>query len=725
MTVGPADVLERAREARVIQDSVLLAAYLLTGVAALVFFAVRRRQRVPLVFGLFCIAMAIYTDMIGERLFLRWFAPQVSWFAYMRVEYLSWIASMALFFLTLRGLFPAEIHRRVVQVVLAGLGLGAVAVLALQPGVYSYVVLPGQAIAVLVSAYIAVAMLRAGRGTRGDARVLLAGMVAVLAALAADLLLIDSSQPDRKLAPIGFAFFLISPALVIARRMTRALNAEERSRTLEENARLREDVERISRHDLKTPLNSIIGAARLLRDDSRLTGDQRELLGVLQRSALRMLEMVNLSLGLFRMETGSYDFRPQAVDVRQVVTRVLVDLHSYADAHSVLLHWQDTDATPVYARAEELLCYSILANVVKNAVEAAGAGHQVTVTLQRGDPLAIEVHNPGEVPAGIAQRFFEKYVTAGKSGGTGLGTYSARLMARAQGGELRMHTGAPGTTLTLSLPPLKGEAPVLPTVVTAEGTPSEWAADMPPRTVLVVDDDEFTRLVTRRLLPSPPLRVTTAANGEAAIELMAQAWPDYLLLDMEMPLRSGVDTVLWVREQEAAHGHPRCRVLMVSGNDDEASATRALQAGADRYLVKPVSRERLLNTLREMEDAARPRGDSTLPPPAPPLAVADDEPVPDDIVVVDAEWEEVLPDVMRMQRETMDRLAQAVAAGDRKDVQFLAHRVYGGLATLGLQWAAHESRTLERTAQQAPMAELERRERALRDYLQRVRLETR
>ncbi|WP_299796194.1 response regulator [Ramlibacter sp.] len=724
MTAGPADVLQRARESRTIYASVLLAAYLLTSVVALIFFAVRRQQRVPLVFGLFCIAMAIYTDMIGERLFLRWFPPQVSWFAYMRVEYLSWIASMALFFLTLHGLFPAEIHRRVVQVVLGLLGLGAIAVLALQPGVYSYVVQPGQAIAVGVAAYVAIAMLRAGRGTRGDARVLLAGMVAVLLALAVDLLLIDTPGPDRKLAPIGFALFLISPAMVIARRMAQALNAEERGRTLEENARLREDVERISRHDLKTPLNSIIGATRLLRDDSKLTGDQRELLGVLQRSALRMLEMVNLSLGLFRMETGSYDFRPQAVDLRQVVTRVLVDLHSYAEAHSVLLHWQDTDPAPVYARAEELLCYSILANLVKNAVEAAGAGHPVAVTLQRGDPLVIEVHNPGEVPAAIAQRFFEKYVTAGKSGGTGLGTYSARLMARAQGGELLMHTSAQGTTLALTLPPLAGEAPVLPIAVTPEGTPSEWAADMPPRSVLVVDDDEFTRLVTRRLLPSPPFRVTTAANGEAAIELMAQAWPDYLLLDMEMPLRSGVDTVLWVREQEAAHDHPRCRVLMVSGNDDEASATRALQAGADRYLVKPVSRERLLNTLREMEDAAQLPGDTRPPPPSLPSAT-DSEPAPDEIVVVDAEWEEVLPEVMRMQRETVDRLAQAVAAGDREDVQFLAHRVYGGLATLGLQWAAHESRTLERTAQHAPMAELEGRVQALRAYLNRVRLETR
>src|SRR5262249_48501050 len=162
-------------------------AYLITGGLSLIFFAVRRREHAPLVFGLFCVAMAIYTDMIGERLFLRFFGSQVSWFAYMRVEYLSWIASMALFFLTLRGLFPGGVARRAVRVGLGGLGLGALAVLVLQPGQYSYVVTPGQAIAVAVVFYIAVAMLRASRTARTDARVLLAGMVAIFAALLADL----------------------------------------------------------------------------------------------------------------------------------------------------------------------------------------------------------------------------------------------------------------------------------------------------------------------------------------------------------------------------------------------------------------------------------------------------------------------------------------------------------------------------------------------------------
>lgn len=724
LLAGPADVLARQREARVINGAALLAAYLLTSVVALIFFGVRRRERTPLVYGLFCVAMAVYTDMIGERLLLRGLDENLSWLVYMRIEYLSWVLSMALFLLTLRGLFPAEVHRRVVHVVLGTLVGAGFAVVLLPPAVYSYAALPGQAIAVVVGLYGVATMLRAQRRSPFDARVLLAGMVAVVVALAIDLLLIDTPGPDRKFAPFGFALFLLSPAIVIARRLSHALNAEERGKTLEENARLREDVERISRHDLKTPLNSILGVARLLGDDARLAADQRELVGVLQRAGLRMLEMVNLSLGLFRMETGSYDFRPQAVDLRDVVTRVMVDLHSYADANGVTLHFEGSDRSPLYVRAEDLLCYSIVANLVKNAIEAAGPGRQVSLALRRVDPVELTVHNPGAVPPEIAARFFEKYVTGGKSGGTGLGTYSARLMARAQRGDVRLRTSAAdGTTLTLSLRRLHDKALLPQAAAPVQRPADDGFAGVAARELLLVDDDEFLRLVMRRFLPSPPFRVETAANGQAATEAMERRWPDYLLLDMEMPLKNGLETARWVREQEAARGRPRCRIVMLSGNDDEASAARALAAGADRFLVKPVSREALLEALRELEEGSpvdvAPGQQEVAGP-----ALHDREAHPgDDVVVVDPEWAEVFPGFVRSQRETVEGMARALAAGSRDEVQFLAHRAFGGLASMGLQWAAAQCRVLESGALEAPSEELHRRIDALREHLGRVRIE--
>ena len=95
LVAGPREALEQRREGHVMRGAALLTAYWLTGVVGLVFYAVRRRETVPLLFGLFCLAMGLYTDVVGDRLLLRPFAPQVSWAPYMQVEYLAWIAAMA------------------------------------------------------------------------------------------------------------------------------------------------------------------------------------------------------------------------------------------------------------------------------------------------------------------------------------------------------------------------------------------------------------------------------------------------------------------------------------------------------------------------------------------------------------------------------------------------------------------------------------------------------
>ncbi|HEY0886158.1 MAG TPA: response regulator, partial [Ramlibacter sp.] len=255
---------------------------------------------------------------------------------------------------------------------------------------------------------------------------------------------------------------------------------------------------------------------------------------------------------------------------------------------------------------------------------------------------------------------------------------------------------------------------------------------MPPREVLLVDDDEYTRLFMSRFLPSPPFHVATAENGQEAVEAMADRWPDYLLVDLEMPVRNGVETVRWVREYEAEQGRPRCRVVMLSANDDDASAVRGLAAGADRYLRKPVSREALLAALRELEDR---RGEQ-LPPAAAgsgapeaahavdlPLELEPDSAAAEDVLRLPAAWIEAFPDYLQAQRKTLDDIARAVAEGDRDTVRLHAHRACGALSLVGLQWAARECRALEQGAAHESAGELERRLAGLREYLGKVRAE--
>jgi CheY-like chemotaxis protein/nitrogen-specific signal transduction histidine kinase len=521
----------------------------------------------------------------------------------------------------------------------------------------------------------------------------------------------------------------ICSILDITEHRALAERLQQQNAALAENARLREDVERMSRHDLKTPLNSIIGVARLLAEDASLQAEHRELLAITERAGYRMLEMVNLSLDLSRMELGTYDFRPQAVNVVDVVARVMLDLHGLAESSGVRVRLDQAFSRPVYARAEELLCYSILANLLKNAIEATPAGGIVRVGIVPGEPVQLRLRNPGRVPDAVAGCFFDKYVTAGKSGGTGLGTYSARLMARVQEGELDMATGDDGTVLTLSLRALGAEQ--LPV---AGGRPASAPrgqplpagpalADFAPRRVLLVDDDEYNRLLLLRYLPSPPFTVDTAANGRAATEAFVRHWPDIVLIDLEMPVMDGPEAVAWIRERERQEGRPPCLVLMMSSNDDPESIRRGLTAGSNRYLAKPFTREALLATLQELDAGAAPPQVPLRPAPRPAPRAEDQPPAaPDAPVLVDVELLPEVPAFLESRRAMVRTMAEALAGGDRNQLRSVAHRAAGGLALFGFQWAAWQSRRISQRAAEGEAEMLEKEIGRLREHLQSVRV---
>ena len=222
-------------------------------------------------------------------------------------------------------------------------------------------------------------------------------------------------------------------------------------------ARLKEDVEHITRHDMKGPLAGIIGLVQGLADAGNLSEDQRGQLRMVEETALQVLDMINLSAELYKIETGRFVLHAKPVPVAQIVRR-LAELARKAFAVRGL---SIVVATPrgiadaaLLASGDSMLCYSLFQNLLKNACEAAPDNSRITVTVHPGAPLRLTFENAGAVPAAIRERFFDKFATAGKQGGTGLGTYSARLLVEAQGGSFAMETSDERnqTCLTVSLP---------------------------------------------------------------------------------------------------------------------------------------------------------------------------------------------------------------------------------------------------------------------------------
>jgi|CXWL01.1.fsa_nt_gi CheY-like chemotaxis protein/HPt (histidine-containing phosphotransfer) domain-containing protein len=508
----------------------------------------------------------------------------------------------------------------------------------------------------------------------------------------------------------------ISPPTVRARARTHLelrgaqKRLEKEAEVLAENLRLKEHVERLSRHDLKTPLTSVISIPQILLDAPGLTDEQASMLRSVEAAGYRILDMVNRSLDLFRMESGTYEFHPAGVDLGELAERVALDLKPLARERDVAFDLPAVRGEAATAKAEELLSYSMLANLVKNAVEASPRGGVVRIQVDTHDTFVrLAVRNPGAVPLALREAFFRKYASSGKKSGTGLGTYSARLMAETQHGHIEMSTSdESGTVVTVSL-----ERAGVPSSTDSEGgAQSESRTEARPgQRVLIADDDEPTRFVLARFI-GEAATVAFARDGDEAIVQVGTFDPTVVILDAEMPGLDGPATATRLRAADVASGRPRRRLIGLSAHDDAAMREAFLGAGCDLVLVKPVTRAAILEAVWACD----------------PMSERASEDVPDasEVVGVEADLLPMIPAFLQSRREQARDLAAALDDEALERARGLAHKLRGGLEMCGFMKAGALSRTIEdHLTSGRPAREIADQVRILRDYLDHVRYEPR
>lgn len=390
---------------------------------------------------------------------------------------------------------------------------------------------------------------------------------------------------------------------------------------LAENVRLQEEVERVSRHDLRTPLASAITLMKQLRRTPGLSGRQLEMMRLVERSSYRVLDLVNLSVGMLKMERGTYRLNARPVDLVDLLRHVAGDLDAHARSKGVRIEVRNRDGgtpKPCWAQGEELLCYSMFANTLKNAIEASPDGALVDVEVGGDEAeVSVRISNRGAVPEPLRATFFDKFTTGGKPGGTGLGTYSARLMATTQRGRIAMTSSEErGTTIEIVLPAATSDLPGLP------ATPIQDAGSVPqpdahfagpasePLDALIVDDEAIAAMMLEGNLVARGHRVTLAVNGRAGLDAFARHAPDLIIVDMEMPVMNGPEMVRRLRENEALTGR-RSFVVGLTAHEDPAHLQRFRDAGCDRCLAKPVEPEdveQIVGEARAMRVGPLPQG---------------------------------------------------------------------------------------------------------------------
>ncbi len=317
-------------------------------------------------------------------------------------------------------------------------------------------------------------------------------------------------------------------------------------------------------HELRTPLNSVIALSGVLnrRLAGKVPAEEYGYLEVIERNGKNLLALINDILDLSRIEAGREDVRVSRFPVRQLVAELVDMLGPQAREKGIVLTSSVGDELPPLTSDHDKVRH-ILQNLLSNAVKFTEAGTVEISARQVEDDLLVAVRDTGiGIAASQLSSIFDEFrqaddSTSRKYGGTGLGLAIARKYALLLGGTITVASEpGRGSTFTVRLP-LTLE---VSEEVGLEKTMKEGWSQPPSRgkgqSILIIEDNEPAIIQITDMLTNQGYRVQAARNGQEALNLIAQALPDGVILDLMMPEMDGFEVLRQIRSTEKSAGLP-------------------------------------------------------------------------------------------------------------------------------------------------------------------------
>lgn len=232
----------------------------------------------------------------------------------------------------------------------------------------------------------------------------------------------------------------------------------EESKSMKQFQESRNRVERMIRHDIKNPVNGILGFTNILLEQES-DSEKIEILGYVKESAEKIQEIIEQSSDLIKMEEGTYRPSFKRINLIEIFSKIETELRTIFKTKSLNFNFlfnktELGEDESFYIFGKRLHIENLFANLIKNAAEASPFNRAIklNITKDKADVI-VKIHNEGAVPKSIRDNFFEKYSTYGKKDGTGLGTYIAKLITENHNGSISLKTDEEfGTEVEVRLP---------------------------------------------------------------------------------------------------------------------------------------------------------------------------------------------------------------------------------------------------------------------------------
>lgn len=466
-------------------------------------------------------------------------------------------------------------------------------------------------------------------------------------------------------------------------------------------------------HEIRTPMNAIIGFTNLLAE-SELTDEQKEHLNLVKVSGQNLLRLLDDILDLSKIEAKKVDVEIEECSLGQLLNSVESLMMPKAKIEGLDFKVIEDNRLPAQIRTDVTRLRQCLINLTGNAIKFTREGHiylRVSLLEIENAPfIRFDVEDTGiGIPHEKQDEIFETFVqadnsTSRKFGGTGLGLAISKRLAELLGGELNMTSEVgKGSVFSLTIP-ANIDVTAQPLLDRQNITSHIESGNEQTRQVefsgniLVAEDAKTNQVLIKSLLNRFGLKVTIAEDGNETVQKILSEKFDLIFMDIEMPNMSGYEATKAIREKGVKTPIIALTAYAMKGDDEKCYA-----AGCDDYISKPIDQERLIQILNkhlpqasenivrqidsiksDVEQISRLCSETTSSKSS--RAVPEDKssgecPVDFSIVNKIYDDKEILKETVKIflkdAAETIELLAEAVAAGDSPNVKMYAHKLKG------------------------------------------------
>ena len=359
-------------------------------------------------------------------------------------------------------------------------------------------------------------------------------------------------------------------------------------------------------HELRSPLNAILGFAQLMESDSPPpTASQKGSIEQILQGGWYLLELINEILDLAVIESGRLALSLEPVSLVEVMLECQAMIEPQAKKRGIQMTFPQFDI-PYFVMADRTRVKQVFINLLSNSIKYNQAGGTVVVACCASAPERIRISVidtgvglPAEKLAQLFQPFNRLGQEASAEEGTGIGLVVTKRLVELMGGVIGVEsTVGVGSEFWIEVEAATAPKNVAGSAESSPVAPAQVRHDAPLRTLLYVEDNPANlKLVEQLIARRPDMRMLSAVDGHLGIEIARAFQPEVILMDINLPGISGIEAMKILRDDPATAHIP---VVALSANAIPSDIVKGLEAGFFRYLTKPIKVSEFLSTLDDV-----------------------------------------------------------------------------------------------------------------------------